>query len=108
MIGTVDGVRCLSLDAMNRALIEQWRGLDAVFGEENAPGLGFLLPAGSRPLGGSGSLGTAGVGGSRAWANPELELTFAYTPNLCSLGHFDAREAALSQAVVRCAERLHT
>jgi len=39
------------------------------------------------------------------WANPELELAFAYAPNLCSLGHFDPREAALSRAVIACATR---
>jgi CubicO group peptidase (beta-lactamase class C family) len=104
-IGRVDGIRCLSSEAMNRARLEQWRGLDAVMGVENAVGLGFLLPTAWCPLGGPGSFGTAGFGGSRAWANPEWELAFAYTPNLCSLEHFDAREAALSRAAVLCATR---
>ena len=57
-------------------------------------------------LGGPDSFGTAGSAASRAWANPELGLAFAYTPNLCSLGHFDAREAALSRAVIRSATDL--
>lgn len=107
MIGEVDGIRSLSPAGMNRARFEQWRGIDAVMGVQNALGLGFLLPTEWCPLGGPGSFGTAGFGGSRAWANPELELAFAYTPNLCSVGrHFDAREAALSRAAVRCANRL--
>ena len=106
MIGPVDGVRCLSSEAMNRARLEQWRGLDVVMGVGNAVGLGFLLPSEWCQLGGPGSFGTAGFGGSRAWANPELELAFAYTPNLCSLGHFDAREAMLSRATVACANRV--
>jgi CubicO group peptidase (beta-lactamase class C family) len=105
MIGPVDGVRCLSPTAMNPARREQWRGLDVVMGVENAVGLGFLLPTEWCPLGGSGSFGTAGFGGSRAWAKPELGLAFGYTPNLCSLGHFDAREAALSHAVIECASK---
>jgi len=75
-------------------------------GVENAVGLGFLLPTEWCPLGGPGSFGTAGFGGSRARANPELELAFVYTPNLCSLGHFSSREAALSRAVTVCAKRL--
>jgi len=91
---------------MNRARLERWRGLDVVMGVENAVGLGFLLPSEWCPLGGPGSFGTAGFGGSRAWANPELGLAFAYTPNLCSLRHFDEREAALSRAVVSSANRL--
>jgi CubicO group peptidase (beta-lactamase class C family) len=104
MIGAVDGVRCLSPAAMNRARREQWRGLDVVMGVENAVGLGFLLPTEWCPLGGPGSFGIAGFGGSRAWASPELGLAFAYTPNLCSLGHFDAREAGLARAVIECAK----
>lgn len=107
MIGAVDGFRSLSLEAMNRARLKQWRGLDVVMGKENALGLGFLLPTEWCPLGGLGSFGTAGFGGSRAWAHPELELAFAYTPILCSLGHYDTREVALSRAAVKCAERLH-
>ena len=103
MIGAIDGVQLLSRKAMDQARLERWRGLDLVMGVENAVGLGFLLPTEWCPLGGTGSFGTAGFGGSRAWANHKLELTFAYTPNLCSLGHFDAREAALSRAAVVCA-----
>jgi len=103
MIGPIDGVQLLSREAVDQARLERWRGLDLVMGVENAVGLGFLLPSDWCPLGGAGSFGTAGFGGSRAWANPELELAFAYTPNLCSLGHFDAREAALSRAAVACA-----
>jgi CubicO group peptidase (beta-lactamase class C family) len=52
MIGPVDGVRCLSSQAMSRACLEQWRGLDVVMGVENAVGLGFLLPSEWCPLGG--------------------------------------------------------
>src|SRR5215470_9365951 len=103
IIDEIDGVRCLSSEAMNRARLEQWRRPDMVMGVENAVGLGFLLPTEWRPLGGPGSFGTAGFGGSRAWANPELELAFAYVPNLCSLGHFDEREAELSGATLTCA-----
>jgi len=101
-IGPIDGVQLLSREAMDQARLERWRGLDLVMGIENALGLGFLLPTDWCSLGGAGSFGTAGFGGSRAWANPELELAFAYTPNLCSLGHFDAREAALSRAAIEC------
>ena len=106
MIGEMGGFRCLSVDAMNRARREQWRGMDVVMGVKNALGLGFLLPTEWCPLGGPGSFGTAGFGGSRAWANPELQIAFAYTPNLCSLEHFDAREANLSRAAIESANSL--
>jgi beta-lactamase family protein len=71
-IGAIDGVQLLSAPAMNRARAQQWRGFDEVIGAENALGLGYLLPTESCPLGGSGSFGTAGFGGSRGWAHPEL------------------------------------
>jgi CubicO group peptidase (beta-lactamase class C family) len=103
MVGPVDGFRCLSSEGMKRARREQWRGPDVVMGVDNAVGLGFLLPTRWCPLGGPGSFGIAGFGGSRAWANPELELAFAYLPNLCSLGHCDGREVALSRAVITSA-----
>jgi CubicO group peptidase (beta-lactamase class C family) len=88
---------------MNRARREHWRGMDMVMGINNAVGLGFLLPTEWCPLGGSGSFGAAGFGGSHGWANPELELAFAYVPNLCWFGHFDMREAALSRAAITSA-----
>jgi hypothetical protein len=105
-INTIDGIRLLSSVGMNRARAEQWRGRDEVMGVENALGLGLLLPTEWCPFGGQGSYGTAGLGGSRGWAHPELSLAFGYTPNLCRLDHFDRREAALSHAVVSCAKRL--
>jgi hypothetical protein len=38
------------------------------------------LPPALRLRARASSFGTAGVGGSRAWANPELELAFALMP----------------------------
>jgi CubicO group peptidase (beta-lactamase class C family) len=105
-INTMDGVRLLSSLGMNRARSEQWRGRDEVMGIDNALGLGFLLPSEWCPLGGRGSFGTAGLGGSRGWAHPELSLAFGYTPNLCGLDLFDRREVALSHAAVSCVQRL--
>jgi hypothetical protein len=43
--------------------------------------------------------------GQEAWANPDLQIAFGHTPNLCSLEHFDSLEAALSRAVITCATR---
>jgi CubicO group peptidase (beta-lactamase class C family) len=105
-IATIDGTRLLSPSTMDRAREEQWRGFDEVMGVENALGLGYLLPTETCPLGGPASFGTAGFGGSRGWAHPELELAFGYTPNLCCLELFDKREVALSRAAVSCAKRL--
>lgn len=51
IIGPVDGVRCLSKEAMNQARREQWRGIDVVMSVENALRLGFLLPTEWCPLG---------------------------------------------------------
>ena len=60
MIGAIDGVRLLSPEDMDRAQLEQWRGLDVVM-RVNAVGLGFLLPTEWCPPGWPGSFGTAGL-----------------------------------------------
>ena len=49
-------------------------------------GLGFMLPSDFEPLGGPGSFGHPGAGGSVAWALPEQELAFAYVMNRMGAG----------------------
>jgi CubicO group peptidase (beta-lactamase class C family) len=70
--------------------------------------LGFARPADGFRFGSSGrALGHPGAGGSFAFADPDLALSFAYAPN--RLGHYlrdDPREKALRDALYGCVRRL--
>jgi CubicO group peptidase (beta-lactamase class C family) len=103
-IGSAEGISLLSPSAMERARAEQVRAPDiAALGmEESAIGLGVQLPTGSLPLGGPGSFGTTGLGGSQAWAVPEADLSFAYVTNQPVDEKPDRRTVALSEAALRC------
>jgi CubicO group peptidase (beta-lactamase class C family) len=104
LIGEVDGHRLLSPAAMERARAEQVRGPDlaSIAVAETALGLGFVLPGADRPLGGQGSFGTMGLGGSRAWALPEADLAFAYVMNQLLDVNPDPRAENLARATLEC------
>jgi CubicO group peptidase (beta-lactamase class C family) len=104
LIGEVDGQRLLSSAAMQRARAEQVRGSDlaSIAVAETALGLGFVLPTVGRPLGGPGSFGTMGLGGSRAWALPEAEVAFAYVMNQLLDLNPDPRAENLARATLEC------
>ena len=104
LIGAVNGVGLLSAPAMERARAEHVRGPDLVDWSfpETAIGLGFQLPTEVFPFGGPGSFGSAGLGGSRAWALPERGLAFGYVMNQPQAAYPDEREVALSSAVLAC------
>jgi CubicO group peptidase (beta-lactamase class C family) len=104
LIGEVDGHRLLSPEAMQRARAEHVRGPDlaSLAVAETALGLGFNLPTEQRPLGGPGSFGTMGLGGSRAWALPEADLAFAYVMNQLLDVNPDPRAESLARAALEC------
>ena len=104
LIGEVDGHRLLSSAAMEGARAERVRGPDlaSVAVAETALGLGFVLPGVDRPLGGPGSFGTMGLGGSRAWALPEADLAFAYAMNQLLDVNPDPRADNLARATLEC------
>ena len=79
--GTVDGVRVLSLESIERARTEQASGPDAVlFGMPMRFGLGFSLPVEGAGFGSASAaaFGCPGAGGSMGFADPEARVGFGY------------------------------
>ena len=80
--GELDGVRILSPAQIERCLIEQSSGIDAVANVPMRFGLGYRLtqPAalyGPNPR----TFGHTGAGGSLGFADPDAKVGFAYTMN---------------------------
>lgn len=102
-IGEVDGIRLLDAETLAKASRTQARGEDLVLGYETHYGTGFQLPFPFRPMAGAGSVGHYGMGGSVAFAHPELGFSFAYVMNqMMPSAQVDPRHAALVQALIRC------
>jgi CubicO group peptidase (beta-lactamase class C family) len=83
LIGPVDGSRLISPELMNRARQSQASGRDAVLRLRTDWGLGFQLPGGPMwpGVGVPGLFGHTGASGSLAFADPDHDLAFGYTPN---------------------------
>ncbi len=80
--GEVDGVRVLSPAAIERAIVEQSSGTDAVLRLPTRLGLGFFLTAPDFPLGPNPRVfGHAGMGGSLSFADLDARIGFGYTMN---------------------------
>ena len=78
---------------------------DVVLKTETAYSLGFWKPFDGFRFGNPAAFGAPGAGGSFAFADPELELGFAYAPNRMGTYHWnDPRETALREAVIECTE----
>jgi CubicO group peptidase (beta-lactamase class C family) len=102
-IGSLDGVRLLQAETLEKATRTQARGLDLVQGYETHFGTGFQLPFPVRPMAGDGSFGHYGMGGSVAFAHPGMGFSFAYVMNqMLPSGRVDPRSNALVQALLTC------
>ncbi|MEU5727234.1 serine hydrolase domain-containing protein [Micromonospora sp. NPDC047738] len=85
LLGPVDGVRLISPERLAEVSAVAARGEDWVFGQEVTFGLGYAVD-------GDGSFGTAGSGGSLAFAYPALGLTVAAVRNRLGAGDGDPME----------------
>ncbi|WP_406044833.1 beta-lactamase family protein [Micromonospora sp. NBC_00898] len=85
LLGPVDGARLISPERLREVSTVAVRGTEWVFGQETAFGLGYAVEA-------DGSFGTAGSGGSLAFAYPELGLTVAAVRNRLGAGDGDPME----------------
>jgi len=87
--GTVDGIRVLSPESIERARTQQASGPDpVVFGFPMRYGLGFSLPPEGLGFGptSAATFGSAGAGGSLAFADPEAHIGFGYVMNQMQAG----------------------
>jgi CubicO group peptidase (beta-lactamase class C family) len=80
------------------------RSRDEVLKAQMSYSLGFNRPSGAFRFGsGEKSFGTIGAGGSFGFADPEVQVGFAYAPNKMGFHIWDdPREKALRDAVYRC------
>jgi CubicO group peptidase (beta-lactamase class C family) len=86
-IGEIDGVRLLSEEQLKRATTQLTSGPNVVLlGLDIQFGLGFMLRSSLMTLGGEGSFGHFGAGGSMGWADPDAGFAFGYVMNKMSMG----------------------
>lgn len=103
------GLKPETLEALEQPAKTPTEGsLDEVMRIDTSFSLGYLKPFPNLQFGTSDrAYGTPGAGGSFAFADPDIELSFAYTMNKCGFYLFDdPREFALREAVYRCVGRL--
>ncbi|MEU3454552.1 serine hydrolase domain-containing protein [Micromonospora sp. NPDC006766] len=84
LLGPVDGVRLISPERLREVSAVAVRAQDWVFGQEVTFGLGYAVDG--------DSFGTAGSGGSLAFAYPKLGLTVAAVRNRLGAGDGDPME----------------
>ncbi|MEV0005411.1 serine hydrolase domain-containing protein [Micromonospora sp. NPDC050980] len=99
LLGPVDGVRLISPDRLRAVCAPAVRAQEWVFGQESTFGLGYAVDD-------DGSFGTAGSGGSLAFAYPELGLTVAAVRNRLGAGDGDPMERLRVLVRDRVAEAL--
>ncbi|MFI5837682.1 serine hydrolase domain-containing protein [Micromonospora sp. NPDC051300] len=99
LLGPVDGVRLVSPDRLRAISAPAVRAREWVFGQESTFGLGYAVDD-------DGSFGTAGSGGSLAFAYPELGLTVAAVRNRLGAGDGDPMERLRVLVRDRVAETL--
>ncbi len=100
--GTLDSVRVLGRDAIERARAVQSSGQDAVLPMVTRFGLGFMVPPDQEPLGPNPRVfGHGGAGGSLGIADPEARIGFGYVMNRMHTGLWlvDPRPRALLDAL---------
>lgn len=86
-IGEVDGIRLLTPEQLRDATTQRTQGPNIVLLDLDLQfGLGFILRTGIVQLGGPGSFGHFGAGGSAGWADPDARLAFGYVMNRMDMG----------------------
>jgi CubicO group peptidase (beta-lactamase class C family) len=102
LIGEVDGVRILDAATLAGAIAEQAAGPDRVLLVPTRFASGYMLPTEESPLGGPGSFGHPGRGGSLGFGDPESGVAFGYVVSHIRHDMNDNRAGLLVQAVRAC------
>ena len=106
--GTLDGVTLMRPETIAAATKQQIYGLDAIINFPMSWALGYMTGGQTSSSGPRlTAFGHAGFGGSNAFADPEIEMSFAYITNGISLDLLGyTRAFSLSTAARQCAEAL--
>lgn len=101
------GIDADTLDALRQAADDPRLGrMDQVLRQETRFSLGYCKPWPGFQFGSPDAFGTPGAGGSFGFADPQLQLGFAYVMN--SMDYYlvsDPRELRLRETAVSCARR---
>jgi CubicO group peptidase (beta-lactamase class C family) len=99
-VSDVDGIRLLSTEQAKAAGTQRTHGPDLVLLDLDIQfGLGFMVHGGDITVGGPGSFGHFGAGGSMGWCDPDAELGMGYVMNRMEVGLTgDTRAFNLTQA----------
>jgi CubicO group peptidase (beta-lactamase class C family) len=97
-VGEVDGVRILSEDTLQAAMVERACGKDEVIMVETCFGIGFMLGPSFGAANPPHAVGHAGAGGSLAFADPDRGVSFGYVMNDL---RFDTTGDPRSESLVR-------
>ncbi|MBL8697918.1 MAG: beta-lactamase family protein [Alphaproteobacteria bacterium] len=103
--GTLDGVRVIGPEALDRATTEQWRGQSISSKLTFRTALGFFLSCPpDRPMGPNPrTFGHSGAGGAQGFADPDARLGFAYSPNRMHAGiDIGVRASRLIETTFAC------
>jgi CubicO group peptidase (beta-lactamase class C family) len=97
----------LSPERLRLATAEQYRGEDAILGNDVAYAMGYQLPAGGVSLGhvdrpGTSLFGHKGAYGSIGVADPDRGFALGYVTNLCGEMGDRSRNGALLDAALTC------
>jgi CubicO group peptidase (beta-lactamase class C family) len=102
--GVLDGVRILSPEMRDRAVVEQVYGPDKILGRPTRFGLGFQLTMKERPLGPNPrTFGHFGAGGSLGFADPDEGIAFGYAMNKGRVGWQHPHIRNLIDVLYQCA-----
>lgn len=106
LLGDLDGVTLVRPDTLADARRPQSTGPDRVLMIDTAFGTGFQLASMYPPAVGPRTFGHPGAGGAVAFADPDADLAFAYTPNRMRLDmQIDPRSDALVRSVYESVAR---